>query len=163
MNCLFVFCPDRKIPLCLLNAPGTFHDSTMADYGIYSGIEYIHTISGGKVVVDSAFNTVSAPYLIKSAQTDPMNEYGLRLNRQATSIRQLSEWGMRMIQGSFPRLKESLCYEEKGDRRVILRLMVSLSNFTCSNMGMDIIQNSYMEKTNYFGNQGINNCANGML
>ena len=35
VNCIFVFCPDSKIVLCLLNAPGTFHDSTMADYGMY--------------------------------------------------------------------------------------------------------------------------------
>ena len=44
INCVFVFYPDRKIPLCLLNAPGTFHDSTMADYGIYQGLESTYMI-----------------------------------------------------------------------------------------------------------------------
>ena len=32
---LFLFCPNGKICMCILNAPGTFHDSYMADYGIY--------------------------------------------------------------------------------------------------------------------------------
>ena len=146
-----------------MNAPGTFHDSTMADYGIYDGIEYIYSITGGKVVVDSAFKMVSAPYLIKFVQMDPMDEYGLRLNRQATSIRQLSEWGMRMIQGSFPQLKDSMLYEERGDRQVILRLMVNLYNFTCTHVGMNTIQSSFIEKTNFFGHQGIDADANGML
>ncbi len=82
-----MFCPDGKIPLCLLNAPGTFHDSTMADYGLYAGMEYIFMQSGDKVVVDSAFNVTNAPYLIKSSQTDPLDVHALRLNRQATSNR----------------------------------------------------------------------------
>ena len=41
INCIFVFCPDGKIALCLLNAPGTFHDSTMADYGMYDGLQKV--------------------------------------------------------------------------------------------------------------------------
>ena len=38
INCVFVFSPDGKIWLCGVNAPDTFHSSTMADYGIYEGI-----------------------------------------------------------------------------------------------------------------------------
>ena len=163
INCVFVFCPDGKIPLCLLNAPGTFHDSTMADYGIYQGIEHIYQLCGGKIVVDSAFNLSNADYLIKSSQQDPLTPHLLLQNRQATSIRQLSEWGMRMIQGSFPRLKDSLYYEERGDRHVILRLMVNLYNFTCDHVGINQIQNSFTEKTNFFGREGIAECANGMF
>ena len=102
-------------------------------------------------------------YLIKLAQRDTLNAESLRLDREAASIRQLSEWGMRMIQGSFPRLKESLFYEEKGDRHVILRLMVNLYNFTCMTIGMNTIQNSYIEQTTYFGHEVIPENANGML
>ena len=57
----------------------------------------------------------NADYLVKSQQADPRNRDLLLLNRQATSVRQLSEWGMRIVQGQFPRLKDSLLYEEKGD------------------------------------------------
>ena len=160
INCVFVFCPDGKISLCLLNAPGTFHDSTMSDYGVYKGLEAVYTLCGGKVVVDSAFKMSDANYLVRSSQRDPGNAYLLLLNRQATSIRQLSEWGMRMVQGQFPRLKDALQYEEKGERKVILTLMVHLYNFHCANIGINTIQNAYCEKTNYFGRHAIDEDAN---
>ncbi len=51
---------------------------------------------------------------------------------QATSMRQLSEWGMRMIQAQFPRLKDPLSLEEQGERKVILQLMMKLYNFQVS-------------------------------
>ena len=86
-----MYTPDGKISLCLLNAPGTFHDSTIADYGIYTGMEQVYRLTLGKVVVDSAFKISNADYLIKSSQSDPLDVDKLRLNRQATSIRQLSE------------------------------------------------------------------------
>ena len=87
----------------------------------------------------------------------------LRLNREATSVRQLSEWGMQMIQGQFPRLKDALMYEEKGDRMVILSLMVHLYNFHCPTVGVNTIQNLYCDKTSYFGGRCINDDANLML
>ena len=77
----------------------------MADYRVYEAMEKVFIATGGKVVVDSAFKIGTKEYLIKSSQEDPLDERLLLINRQATSIRQLSEWGMRMIQGSFPRLK----------------------------------------------------------
>ena len=117
-----------------------FYDSTMADYGVYKGMQAIYNLCGGKVVVDSAFKITEANYLIRSSQRDPDNPYGLRLNRQATLVRQLSEQGMRMVQGSFPRLKDALLHEEKGDTKVILTLMVHLYNFHCATIGINMIQ-----------------------
>ena len=132
INCVFVFSPDGKIRLALLNAPGTFHDSTMADYGIYEGMERVFNRTGAKVVVDSAFNIGRRNFLLKSSQQDPMDDEGLRVNRAATSVRQLSEWGMRMIGRSCSCLKDPLLYKEKNDRMVILHLMVHLYNFQAS-------------------------------
>ena len=87
----------------------------MADFGIYEGMQKNYQLYRGKVVVDSAFKIADAQYLIKSSQCDPLDIDALRLNRHTTSICQLSEWGMRMIQASFPRLKDAMIYEEKGD------------------------------------------------
>ena len=53
---------------------------------------------------DSSFNIGTKPYLIKSSQKDPLDADALVINHQATLIIQLSEWGMQMIEGSFPRL-----------------------------------------------------------
>ena len=150
VNCVFVFAPDGRIRICTLNAPGTFHDSTMADYGVYDKIEQLYDEYQVKVVVDSAFNVSKKNYLIKSAQQDPESQQGVILNRQATALRQLSEHGMRMIQGQFPRLKDPMELEEFGDRKVILNLMVLLYNFQASEVGINHILNSFMSRTEGF-------------
>ena len=75
-------------------------------------MEDLYKRYGVKVVVDSAFLS-DKDYVLKSSQKDPIGEvHGVTLNRAATSVRPLSEWGMRMIQGQFPRLKEPLIYEQ---------------------------------------------------
>ena len=71
-------------------------------------------------------------------------------NNQATSLRQLSEHGMRMIQGQFPRLKDNLQLEEFGERKVVLHLLVLLYNYQTSKVGMNQILNSFMSKTKGF-------------
>ena len=98
----------------------------MANYGIYEGIEKLLNETGGKVVADLAFNLGNRDFLIKSSQQEPMDRHALLINREATSVWQLREWAMCMIQGLFPRLKDPLYYEEECDRMVILQLMVHL-------------------------------------
>ena len=53
-------------------------------------------------MVDSTFEIANAPYLIKLSQCDPLDIDALRLNQEATSICQLSKWGIHMIHASFP-------------------------------------------------------------
>ena len=115
-------------------------------------MEFIYNHDGGQVVVDSAYKVGDAPFLIKSSNIDPFNEDEILINRDATSIRQLSEWGMRIIQSSFPRLREPLRYEEDGDRFIILRLMTNLYNYQTEMMGSNMIYNSYIGNDNdYYG------------
>ena len=68
-----------------------------------------------------------------------------------------------MIQGRFPRLKDALLYKEKGDRQVILSLMVNLYNFHCSTIGIYTIQNLCCDETSYFGGVCIEDDANLMI
>ena len=35
INAVYVFVPDGRIRMCNINCPGSFHDSTMADYDVY--------------------------------------------------------------------------------------------------------------------------------
>ena len=72
VNSVFVFAPDGRIRICTINAPGTFHDSIMADYGAYEKMEDLYDEFGVKVVVDSAFKLSDKNYLIRSSQDDPM-------------------------------------------------------------------------------------------
>ena len=43
----------------------------------------------------------------------------IAVKREATSMHQSAEWGMRAIQSSFPRLKDQLIYEENGEQRIM--------------------------------------------
>jgi len=100
VNCVFVFGADGKIRICVINAPGTFHDSSIAEYGVYQGLEKVFDCTGGRVVVDSAFRLQAKGFLLRSAQTvkdeAPIETH--LVNEAATSVRQMSEHGMAMIQ-----------------------------------------------------------------
>ena len=64
--------------------------------------------------------------------------------RRLPLVRQLSEWGMRGLQGSFPRLKDRIKYEERGERKLILQMIVLLYNFRASTVGQNQISSSFM-------------------
>jgi hypothetical protein len=67
---------------------------------------------GGKCVIDAAFLRVPCPYLMKSGKkcTEDSNLLVNWVKEQATSLHQAAEWGMRALQGSFPRLKDRLVF-----------------------------------------------------
>ena len=88
--------------------------------------------------------------MVQSSQQDPMNAPGITLNRAATYVRQLSEHGMRMIQGQFPRLKDRMRFKEFGVRKVILKLMMLLYNYQTGQVGINHILNSYMSNIEEF-------------
>ncbi len=59
-------------------------------------------------------------------------------------MRQTSEWGMRALQSSCPRLKASIICEETGERRAIMKMMVLLFNLRSRQMGINQGFNTYM-------------------
>ena len=109
VNAVFVFVPSGTIVACTVNAPGSWHDSFIAlNGGLYDKLDEVFHSTGGRCVVDAAFSRVRCPYLVKSGEKC-FGDYNLLVNRikvQATSLRQAAEWGMRALQGSFPRLKK---------------------------------------------------------
>ena len=87
------------------------------------------------VVVNSALQVKGTDgFLIWSQKNDPdtfdtmvENTQAVVINRQAMDVQQLSEWGMRMIQRQFLKMKERLLtLEELGDREIILNLFFLL-------------------------------------
>jgi hypothetical protein len=146
---LFLFSPDGKIRVCYINATGTMHDSTMAKWGgVYDTIDLLFAESGAKIVVDSAFSSKACQSMFKSWQSNIDNQGYVRQNsqvqRQATSVRQLSEWGMRGLQASFPRLKDRLMWKEKGERQLVLEMIVQLYNYCALVVGLSQIQSVFM-------------------
>lgn len=147
---LFLFTPDGKVRKYFLNAPGTWHDSTLAIASMmYHDLDDVYQRNHrAQVVVDSAFNKDRWPCLIKSRQNIIDEQGNVRQEgavfRAATSVRQMAEWGMRGLEGSFPRLLDRLDYEERGERKIILHLIVLLYNFRASTVGMNQIRTVYM-------------------
>ena len=146
---LLLFGPDGRIIKAVLNAPGSVHDSTLAEWGnVYEALERIYEETGGKCCLDSAFASTNADYLIRSAQNyhKAKNAAELVQLREATAMRQAAEWGMRAIQGSFPRLKDTIKFERNGERKIILRLAVLLYNYRLEVVGLNQIRNVYVSE-----------------
>lgn len=144
---LFLFAPDGTICLRVTNCPGAVHDSIVGSWGrVYKKILRIYERYGAKITVDSAFAGEGNDYLIKSAQSVANAESNAEvlMLREATSMRQASEWGMRGLQGSFPRLKDRFVYEERGERQLMLEMFVRLYNLRARLVGMNQIQSHYM-------------------
>ena len=115
---IFAFALNGSIIACTLNAPGTWHDSTLAHWGsMYSKLQKCWKEHHGKVLMDSAFASNMYKFIIQLSQNIPVTEgcQAMLLGQQATSCRQAAEWGMRGLQGSFPRLKDRIIYEENGE------------------------------------------------
>ena len=73
-----------------------------------------------------------------------MNADEILVNEDATSMRQSAEWGMRSFQASFPRIKDRILYEEMGERKLILEMLVYLFNFRANHVGISQIKNTYL-------------------
>jgi hypothetical protein len=155
------FCPDGTIPIAAFNVPGSFHDSTVAEYGgVYEKLGAMFDKYGVKCTADSAFGAKTYPFLIKSSQ-DPLLARGetqeeivaqVRTQLEATSMRQAAEWGMRAVQASFPRLKDRFIYEEDGERQRVLHSMFLLYNLRTRMVGINQIRNFYMPFLEINGN-----------
>jgi len=114
--------------------------------GVYDRLRNRYNRHGGKCVMDSAFCSRGNAFVIKSAQDvtlgEDANEYTML--REATSMRQAAEWGMRALQGSFPRLKARLKYEENGERKCIIQCIMLVYNFRARYCGINQIRTTFM-------------------
>jgi len=59
-------------------------------------------------------------------------------------MRQAVEWGMRAIQGSFPRLKDRFLFsDDRQDRRIFLHLVSMLLNFRTTFVGLNQLESTF--------------------
>ena len=85
---IFAFAPNGSIIACTLNAPGIWHDSTLAHWGsMYSKLQKCWEDHHGKVLMDSAFASNMYEFIIQSSQNVPITEgcQAMLLGQQATS------------------------------------------------------------------------------
>jgi hypothetical protein len=92
-------------------------------------------------------------YLYKSCQdllgsnapTRELRKLDLCKKRQATLARQTAEWGMQIFQMSFPWVKDRFVYEERGERRICLKMLLLLYNMRARMVGINQIRNTFMK------------------
>jgi len=61
-------------------------------------------------------------------------------------MRQAAEWGMRAIQSSFPRLKNTFVYEDIGEHRILMKMLCLLYNLRAHSVGINQIKNVFMKQ-----------------
>jgi hypothetical protein len=149
------FSPDGNIRISCYNVPGSVHDSTVASIGgIYDKLKVIYESCQGQCTVDSAFARKKYPFLIKSGKKNlELNRNEREIRKQATSMRQSAEWGMRCFQSSFPRVKDRIKWEDYGRRKSMLKMMILLYNFRTNMVGINQILNFYKEHLERDANQ----------
>jgi DDE superfamily endonuclease len=144
---LFVFAPTGMIIIfAVINAPGSVHDSTLSEWGnFYYLLNKIYERTGGKCCMDSAFAAKNNPAVIRSSERYDLaqNTRELLIFKEATSLRQSAEWGMRALQSAWPRMTDKIRHEETGQRAKTMMAMALLYNFRCSRVGLNQIRTVY--------------------
>jgi hypothetical protein len=162
---VFVFCPDGTFPIAFFNVPGSVHDSQVAHWGrVYDKLGAMYNDTSRKCTIDSAFGKVNRPFLIKSLQdylvstmaTHKEQRLDIQRKQQATLMRQAAEWGMRTIQSSFPRLKDTFVYDDTGEHPILMNMVRLLYNLRARTVGISQIKNVFMIHLNVDANKEMN-------
>ncbi len=71
-------------------------------------------------------------------------------------MRQAVEWGMRSLQGSYPRLKDRFLFsDDRQDRRIFLHLISLLLNFRTTYVGMNQLQSTFYPLFDIVGDNAL--------
>ena len=144
VNNVFAYGADGKVFLCALNFVGSAHDGSLVA-NLLPAIR--KRIGSYKICVDQGFprtgdadGILVGPYSKRSAANlaPILREHLLRLSNSYVSLRQASEWGMRGLQGSFPRFKRRLP-SNHIKRRYIIQSIVHVHNFRTHVIGCNQI------------------------
>jgi hypothetical protein len=144
VNNIFAYGPDGKVFLCAVNFPGSWHDGSITA----NILPYIaNRIGNKKICVDQGFprsgdaNEILVGPISKkqAAKLAPnLKWFLLRMSNIYTSLRQSSEWGMRALQGTFPRCKKRLPGNPMK-RKVVIQCIALIHNFRMELVGLNQI------------------------
>jgi len=144
VNNVFIFGPDGKIFFCAINYPGSWADGTLTAR-FFSHIK--QRIGRHKICVDQGFprsgeasGILVGPIPERSVRRlhPALHDNLLRLSNVYTSLRQASEWGMRGMQGTFPRCKKRLP-SDRVKLRLVIESIVFINNFRTHIVGLNQI------------------------
>ena len=145
VNNVLAYGPDGKVFFCAINYPGSWADGSLS-------LRFLHHIKKRigeyKICVDQGFphsgeacGVFVGPIPERSARRlhCEMRDYLLKVSNVYTSLRQASEWGMRGLQGSFPRFKKRLP-TDSYQRRQIIEAIILIHNFRTELVGYSQIK-----------------------
>ena len=125
---------------CAINFPGSWADGSLT-------LRFLHQIKqkigSYKICVDQGFprsgdtyGMLVGPVTKRAARRlhRDICDYYLRISNIHTSLRQASEWGMRGMQGTFPRCKKRLP-SDSDKRRLVLEAIVLVHDFCTHYVG----------------------------
>ncbi len=130
---VFMFNPDRTIPMIYINILECVHDSQVTGWeNIHAKLETMFNKYGVHCAVDTGFGKIAKAFMLKSVQDNLSSNKKMRkearddvrVKRAATSMCQSTEWGMRGFQASFSRMKDCLDYEDCGERHFVMKMYV---------------------------------------
>jgi hypothetical protein len=156
VNNVFTF---GKIFAACINFPGSWHDSSVVAELVASLKE---RLNGRKMCVDQGFprsgldfDVLVGPYSTKTIrQLSPLLlSFLLAQAAVYTSLRQASEWGMRALQGTFPRLKVRLPSNSEKRRLVILSIVL-IHNLRTELVGLNQIATVFNPEYQRYVNVG---------
>ncbi len=113
-------------------------------------LKKVYEATGGMCVADSVFSSHCYMVISQKNLTVPNGplsrawERYICVKKAATLMQQSSEWGMRIMQASFPRISDRITREERGEREVFLQLIVHLYNLCANLVHINQIQNTFM-------------------
>ncbi len=151
---VFCFCLDGSIPIAFFNVPGLVHNSQVAEFeNIHEKLENVLLLTWAKCCINLAFGNMRRDYLYKLchdvfgslALTRKERKMDTRKKRQATLAWQTAEWGMRMLQTSFPWIKDWVVFKDRGERRIFLKMLVLIYNMRARMVRINQIWNTYMK------------------
>ena len=144
VNNVFAYGSDGKVFLAAINYPGSHHDGSIVSHIL----PYIKDKIGSyKICVDQGFPRSGQAQDIlvgpisrrRAAKLSPiLRPYILQLSNCYVSLRQGSEWGMRGLQGSFPRFKRRLPGNALKQKRMFESIIL-IHNFRTHLLGCNQI------------------------
>ncbi|KAA1074568.1 hypothetical protein PGT21_010309 [Puccinia graminis f. sp. tritici] len=144
-SCILAFTPDGTIMYAILNAPGSWHNATIAEPLYEQLLE--RTPPGYRIISDMAFprksERIQARILAPAKRGDRLPRESVEfarlqlLNEQLFSARQAAQWGMRSIQGSFGRLKMPLPATDHQYQADLLQIACRLHQLRCRSVGIN--------------------------
>jgi hypothetical protein len=144
-NNVFAYGPDGKVFVAAINCPGSWADGSVSAL-FFDSIR--RRIGAYKICVDQGFprsgdawNVLVGPMQERSARRlhPAVREYVVRVSNVYTSLQQASEWGMRGLQGSFPRFKKRLPSNSRL-RRLVIESIVLIHYFCTELVGRNQIK-----------------------